>query len=335
MLSCPEYQNVSRDEFERNIKPRGMPAILRGHAASWPLTQSGQHSPEALAKYLTPFANDQPVKAFIGDASIKGRFFYNEAFDGFNHERTELPFQTMLDRILENAKRENGASIYAGAIPTSSHLPGLEKENATPLLDPDRAMLVSLWIGNKTQIAAHWDLPQNLACVVAGTRRFTLFPMEQIGNLYVGPLDVTIAGQPCSIVDFTNPDFDRFPKFRDALENAFTADLEPGDALYMPSLWWHHVENIGAFGAMLNFWWRDGPAHLVTPFLTMLHALLTLKEMPRDERERWRTMLDHYIFEHDGDPFDHLPDSARGAFGPMTPDLHYRIRTHLVAALKR
>lgn len=335
MKPCPEFQQVTRSQFEREIAPAGKPAILRGHAAAWPLTQHGAQSRDALSTYLTGFANDQPVKTFIGDRSINGRFFYNDAFDGFNHERVELPFQSMLGRILETARANNGASVYAGAVPVSSHLPGLEKENATNLFDADRAMLVSLWIGNKTQIAAHWDLPQNLACVVAGRRRFTLFPMEQIGNLYVGPLDLTIAGQPCSIVDVAKPDFARFPKFRQALENAFSADLEPGDAIYIPSLWWHHVESQEAFGAMLNFWWRDGPAHLVTPFLTMLHALLTLKELPPTERDRWKLLFDHYIFETDGDPFNHLPDSARGVFGPMTPDLHYRIRTHLVAALKR
>ena len=37
-------------------------------------------------------------------------------------------------------------------------------------------LLASLWLGNRTRIAAHYDLPDNLAVVAAGRRRFTVFP---------------------------------------------------------------------------------------------------------------------------------------------------------------
>src|SRR3546814_4100254 len=63
-----------------------------------------------------------------------------------------------------------------------------------------------VWIGNATHVSTHYDVSSNLACVVAGRRRFTLFPPDQIANLYVGPLDVTMAGQPASMVDLAAPD---------------------------------------------------------------------------------------------------------------------------------
>ena len=42
------------------------------------------------------------------------------------------------------------------------------------------------------------------------------------------------------------------------------ADLQPGDALYIPSLWWHHVESIGVLNTMVNYWWTAPAAHGLT-----------------------------------------------------------------------
>ncbi|WP_204333426.1 cupin-like domain-containing protein, partial [Proteus mirabilis] len=84
---------------------------------------------------------------------------------------------------------------------------------------------------NRTSISTHFDASDNIACVAAGRRRFTLFPPDQTANLYIGPLDHNVAGQPLSMVDMATPDFARFPRFREALAAARTAELEPGDAI--------------------------------------------------------------------------------------------------------
>ncbi len=63
-----------------------------------------------------------------------------------------------------------------------------------------------IWIGNATHVAPHYDISDNAAVFALGRRRFTLFPPAQTPNLYVGPLDITIAGQPVSMVDIRDPD---------------------------------------------------------------------------------------------------------------------------------
>ena len=152
----------------------------------------------------------------------------------------------------------------------STCLPGFLTEN--PIALDDAEPLATLWIGNKSRIAAHYDAPDNLICVTAGKRKVTLFPPEQVENLYVGPLHITPAGQAVSLVDFHNLDFEKFPRFSQALEHAQTVELLPGDALFIPSMWWHHIEGQQRMNMLVNFWWRDAPAHLGRSENALYHA---------------------------------------------------------------
>lgn len=327
----PVHHGVDRARFEAEIVPAGRPAVLKGLVRDWPVVTAAQ-TPAGLADYLRRFDTGGPVRAFFGTPQMGGRFTYSDDLKGFNHEQRMTSLAALLGQLLA---KTDGTHLYAGGVPMPEVLPGMAEDNPATLLDPARERLTSLWIGNRSRTAAHWDLPQNLACVVAGRRRFTLFPPEQIANLYVGPLDFTLAGQPISLVDVVDPDFEAHPKYRDALAVAEVAELEPGDALYLPSLWWHHVEALDDFGAMVNLWWRDGPEYLTTPLLTLFHSLLTIRDLPRDERMRWRAFFDHYVFQTGDDPVEHLPVEARGVLGPMTGSIQQRLKAILLRSLQR
>lgn len=330
----PVFHDVDRARFEAEIVPAGRPAVLKGLVADWPAVRAAT-SPEALADYLARFDSGKPVKAFLGAPAMGGRFSYSDDLTGLNHEQRSAPLKVILDQLLASRGKAGAPHVYVGGVPMPEVLPGMAEDNPAMLLDKAKERLTSLWIGNRSRTAAHWDLPQNLACVVMGQRRFTLFPPEQIGNLYVGPIDFTLAGQPISLVDVVKPDFDRHPRFREALAAAEMAELKPGDALYLPSLWWHHVESLDDVGAMINLWWRDGPEHLTTPLTTLFHALLTLRDLPADERMRWRAFFDHYIFQTGHDPVAHLPAAARGVLAPSTPSIRQRIKSILLTSLQR
>ena len=138
-----------------------------------------------------------------------------------------------------------------------------------PLLD--ERVEPRMWIGNAVKVNTHFDLAYNIACVVGGRRRFTLFPPEQIENLYLAPLDFTPSGAPVSLVQFTNPDYGRFPRYAEALRHAVQAELEPGDALFIPFGWWHHVESLTPFNVLVNYWWNGAP-DFGAPHGALLHA---------------------------------------------------------------
>jgi hypothetical protein len=335
MRPIPEYEPMERERFEREIVPKGEPAVLRGLVADWPIVAAAKAGDEALATFLRSAAADEPFEAWFGAPEIGGRFGYTDDFSGFNHERRLATVDQMLDLLLRQKGHEQPYSMYAGGIPIRRHLPGLLPTVSVPMLDTERATLISLWLGNRTRTAPHWDLPQNLACVVAGRRRFTLFPTDQVSNLYVGPLEFTLAGQPISLVDPDEPDLEKHPRFAEALTFAQTAELGPGDALYIPSLWWHAVASLDEIGAMINFWWRDAEPPLLTPLNALYHSIITMKNLPPKELAAWRTLFDHYVFAANGDRVEHLPEQARGILGRRTPELVARVKKLLIEALSR
>jgi hypothetical protein len=195
--------------------------------------------------------------------------------------------------------------------------------------------LGSIWIGNRTTATAHFDMSHNLAVCAVGKRRFTLFPPEQVENLYPGPLEPTPGGQVVSMVDFRDPDWQRFPRFREAVAAGQVADLEPGDVLFYPALWWHHVEALEAFNVLVNYWWNTSPAFMDTPWNTILHGMLSLRDRPEPEKQAWRALFDYYIFGPGDRPVAHLPEAAQGALAPLDDMRARRLRAMLLNKLNR
>ena len=335
MRPIAEYEPMDRERFEREIVPKGEPAVFRGLVADWPPVRAANHGPEVLAGMLRFAATDEPFQAWFAPPEIDGRFNYNADLSGFNFERKLATLDHLLEMLLGQIGREKPVSMYAGGIPIRKHLPPLIPNIPVPMLDMGRETLISLWVGNRTHTRTHWDQSQNLACVVAGRRRFTLFPPEQLKNLYVGPLEFTLAGQPISMVDIDTPDLETYPRFAEALEAALRAELGPGDALYIPAMWWHDVLSLEDFGCLINFWWRDAEPPLLTPLNALYHAVITMRDLPPNEKAAWRNMFDHYIFGADGDPVEHLPENARGVLGKRTPELVAKVKKLLLDALSR
>jgi hypothetical protein len=297
------------------------------------MAQAGARSAADAVAYLKSVWRGQPAGLFLAPPQIQGRFFYNDTFTGMNFSRERAPFDELLDVLLKLADDPKPPALYVGSTEVDGFLPPFRAANDLPL--GGRDPIVSVWLGNRTCIAAHYDLPDNLACVVAGRRRFTLFPPEQLPNLYVGPLDLTPAGQPVSLVDMANPDFDRHPRFAQALAHAQVAELEPGDALFVPSMWWHQVESLEPFNVLVNYWWRQSPAYLDSPIGALMAALLTLRELPPHQREIWRDMFDHYVFRHTDDTVAHIPPHARSAMAPLDENAARHLRQALLNRFKR
>ena len=312
------------------------PVILKGIAADWPLVRAGLASADAAMDLLQRFDGGRPVATFTGAPEIEGRFFYDDSVTGLNFTGRREPLTALLDAMRPRIGEAAAPSFYVGSTDLDAYLPGFRAENDLRLDHPMfERYLASIWIGNRTTASCHYDMSHNLAVCAVGRRRFTLFPPDQIANLYPGPLEPTPGGQVVSMVDFAAPDFDRHPGFRDAMAAAQVAEMEAGDLLFYPAMWWHHVEALAPFNVLVNYWWNTSPAWLDTPQLTLLHGLLSLRDRPAPEKAAWKALFDYYVF---GDPdraAAHLPEAARGPLAPIDATAARRLRAQLLHRLNR
>jgi len=308
------------------------PYIVRGIVRNWPLVQAGQDSSEALRAYLLSYHNQQPVMVSTGPSENQGRIFYKDDMT-LNVAIAKSGLREVFDRIAATEADAEQACIYIAAIAMEGFFPGLAAEN--PIQLAGKNAHGRLWMGTRTKIAPHNDSQSNLACVAAGRRRFTLFPPSAFRDLYIGPLDNTPAGRPISMVDVRQPDFEKHPRYQDALRTASVAELEPGDAIYIPPLWWHHVEGLEPFNILVNYWWRQSPNPFGLPEPALDHAILAFRDLPAEERAYWRDVFDHYVFGADEQTSAHIPEGKRGVLGKMSPKLAAGIRAKLKRYFQR
>jgi hypothetical protein len=328
-----ELSGIDARAIPDDILKSTQPLVLRGLVANWPMVRAARESGQAASEYLRRFYRDATVGALLAAPDIGGRFFYTEDLSGFNFKPVRLKLDAVLDELARFQNDPRPPSIYVGSTTVDTCLPGFRAENDIDI--GNRQPLVSVWIGNRTRIAAHHDLPDNLACVVAGHRRFTLFPPEELANLYIGPLDFTPAGQAISLVDFAKPDLDTFPKFAAALKHAQVAELAPGDALFIPSMWWHHIEALDSFNVLVNYWWRQSPAYMDSPMNALMLAIMSVRDLPAEQREAWGNLFRHYVFEADENTAAHIPPNARRVLAPLDDAAARELRARLLQKLNR
>jgi hypothetical protein len=328
--NVPEWFDVDRQTFRERIFPGNQPAILRGAVRSWPAVIEGLKSPLAIVEYLSSLQQGGPLSLLVGPPGIKGRFFYRDDMRGPNFERRPAPMAAGLHALVANLSNPAPPAIYMESAPLPECLPTFTRFHGLDLLDA--SIVPRIWIGNAVKVQTHYDFSSNIACVVAGRRRFTLFPPDQLANLYVGPMDFTLAGVPVSMVRLEEPDFERYPRFRIALQHARVAELEPGDALFIPYAWWHHVESLAAFNVLVNYWWNDSKTPLNIAD-SMLHAMFAIRDLPPEQRAVWRSIFDYYVFQTTGDPLGHLAPEHRGLMGAHGEQALRMVRTLLVRSL--
>ncbi|MEP2653498.1 MAG: cupin-like domain-containing protein [Paraglaciecola sp.] len=333
MKTVRVIEGVTPDTITDELLNSNEPLVLKNFGKEWPLPQLENQNISTAMEYLNGFYQGMPVSAGLGDPENKGRIFYNESIQGFNFKAGNAYISKVFERILKHSEDDNPPTIYIGSTKVETLLPGFRDLHFVNL--EKQKAVVNIWMGNQSRIAAHYDFPANLACCLYGKRRFTLFPPEQLENLYVGPLELSPGGQEISMVDFANPDFEAFPKFKLALNEASIADLDPGDALILPGMWWHHVEAFQSFNVLMTHWWRPDPVFGGRPIDALQLAIMSIRDLPKEQREAWKNQFDYYVFENETHSHDHIPEKAQGMLHrPLTESAAINIRRNVINKLK-
>lgn len=331
MKAVLEAENVTAVQLETQLIQQDLPVVFRGLNSDWPIVKAYKSSPEAFIRYLKQFDQGQAVPTMIGSADIQGRLFYRNDLKGFNYVRRNQGFGLFLQALLELQNISLAPAIAMQGIALNQNFQSLSQDNQLSILSP--TVVPRLWLGNKTVTTTHYDTMENIACAVAGQRRVVLFPPEQVANLYPGPLLLTPAGTPMSMVDLKCPNFDKYPNFKDALKVAQEVVLQPGDALYIPSYWWHNVESESSISGLINYWWDPIATGGITAYQSMLHSLLSIPELPLKQRLVWQKLFDYYVFQTARHPAAHLPDDIEDIISVLPLERKKRLMKLLADAL--
>jgi Cupin-like domain len=307
---------TTAEQFHREVRPAGQPVLMKGLVKDWPIVAAANAGDEALAQALAANASPEPLVVSHAPHGVGGKFHYADGGSQLNFERTEMPLARFLSVLLAERDNPEPRALAAQGQNLDRIIPQFGAVHPVPVLPP--GIPPRMWIGSASTVATHGDDLENVACVAAGHRRFTLFPPEQIGNLYLGPFELTPGGTPISMVDAVNPDLARYPRFIHAMEAAQVAELEPGDALYIPYQWYHHVQALDPINVLVNYWWSPSRAELGSNWDALLHGMITLRCLPVDQRRAWKALFDHYVFLENGDPAAHLEPEVRGVMGELT-----------------
>lgn len=252
----------TKEFFHRTIVPRNRPVIITGALQG--------------SKILSLWDADY-FRSAIGTREVHVEISSTNSFpplDGpeptsLRRQSQQMAFVDYADALCSG--NPTADKIYMSEELLANKFPVLAAD-VEPLTFLDRGLrtINSFWLGSaETVTPLHYDLIYNLAVQVWGRKRFTLFAPEQLAYLYPFPTRSRLGH--FSRVNIEKPDVVAFPKFHRA--QPIQCTLEPGEMLYIPPFWWHHVRSLDT-AILLNYTWRlSWRKYLARPALRVLYPV--------------------------------------------------------------
>lgn len=334
MQKTKEIFDLSNWSIDQMLSSRE-PLVLRNVNAGSPLVQHGSET--TLLNRLSNTIGSRIMFAMSGFYEDRGLIGYSDAELQSSTRNTltgHCPFEKFANQLLGMSHGNQPGYLYC-------QLPNLDETapELVPLIDHLGAQLRlsgkqatwNMWLGSGNhRVNTHYDKVENFYFVLQGKKIFQLFPPNSLPNLYSGPYEGGPSGIPESVVDSSDPDFEKFPRFAKALQASQTAELCAGDMLYLPTNWWHNVRSEG-LNISVNLWWSDiREAERLRAELAFLHLLSSIKTLPQHWKDYWEVNVGHYVFGRNGDPFHHLPRERQGIAGEPGTDVLTEIRKRML-----
>jgi hypothetical protein len=180
---------------------------------------------------------------------LQSRNSYYAPQDGLTYTYSSMPMRDYVNAVAARC--------------TDLYMVFRTRESLPELLDDVRLPEVCAragWFGSRFWFAMagtggplHADLPHNLYAQIVGRKQFLMVHYYQTARVY--PFAPWSGAPNYCRVDAEHPDLTRFPRF--ARAKVKQATLEPGDMLYIPSLYWHQARSL-TDSVSINLWWADG-----------------------------------------------------------------------------
>lgn len=223
-FTIPTVHNIEPEQFFADFYAANRPVILTGLVDHWP----------ALKKWTLEY-----LQGAVGNAVVELQAARTEAADyelAKDRHKRFVPMHEVLSAI-RSVEASNDFYLTAYNDTTNKHaLAGLW-DDLTPvsILSHQSPRDGYFWLGPKgTLTPFHHDLTNNLLVQVMGRKKVQLVPSWEVGRMKNG------------VHCFS----DRDPAEWDGADASLPPKLEciigPGDALFLPIGWWHHVEALDA-----------------------------------------------------------------------------------------
>ena len=223
----PEFDTVdtiSPAEFKRNYIDKNRPLIMRKMTANWP----------AMRKWsFEYFASLQlPKRLYLEKGNV---------MQG-TPEYDELDYSAYIRRLIEDDGDASKRQGYLSVFKIFRAFPHLKEDVDFSLFSQFKLKNTAAgWIGPAGTVTGyHIDWGDNVFAQICGRKEMRLVSPQD--SKYMYPNNRFDQGTTSSDVDATNYDSQRFPLFERATE--YRVILQPGDMLFIPRGWWHHVRSL-------------------------------------------------------------------------------------------
>ena len=204
-------------------------------------------------EYIVSNAEDKPVKIHVTEDPLRMDFVaknFKYATVGLHELMSKASSD---DQELKYYLRSTSEDIRSkDAVLFHKDFPGLASDFELPdLFDQERLFSSVFRVSSPgIRVWTHYDVMDNVYVQILGRKKAILWAPDEALNLYLD------GGDKSKVIDIDDVQKIRseFPKFLDA--ERYVGDLEPGDILYIPALWFHNMTAVD-FGVAINVFWKN------------------------------------------------------------------------------
>jgi len=264
---------VSREEFIEHYYHPQRPVLIENLTDAWNDKWTLNHIKELAGDQIVPLYDNEPAR---GRKSV-----YAPA--------TTMRFADYID-LLRTQPTDLRIFFYT----LKDHCPQLLEDFEYPDIGLKffKRLPALFFGGGKARVFAHFDidLPDNLHIHFEGRKRVVLFSPDQSRLLYKVPFSIHNIDR----IDMDDPDFDQYPAL--AHVRGLEVYMHHGDALYIPSGWWHYITYLdGGFSMTLRALPRN-PSRVVGMLYNVFFMRLIDNTMRKISGERWLDFKDRWAY---------------------------------------